>query len=222
MTGSDWQQLGSGLVVTLALAMICSASSLVLGTVIGVLRIAPVTVVRALAAGYSELFVNVPLLLVLLFVFFGLPQTGLRLSPWGSAMAALTIYHAAYVAEVVRAGLQSVPAGHLEAARALGLSFLQTLRFVLLPQALGHAVPPLGNVAIALVKNTSLAGAISVFELLKQADTIESRTFSATPFFVAGLLYLVLTIPLAWLVNRLEQHARQQQRLGLAARGAWA
>jgi putative glutamine transport system permease protein len=216
MSAESWGLLFSGLRVTLEVSLLSIASSLALGTLIGALRIAPVAPLRVLSIGYIEFFRNVPLLIVLFFAFFGLPYAGLRLDSYPAAVVGLSVYHAAYVAEVVRAGLQSIPHGQFEAGRALGLNYLQMLRLVLLPQAFRISIPPLGNVFIALVKNTSVAGAISVFELVKQADTVESRTFDPTAFIVAGLLFLVLTIPLSGLVNMIEQRLQTRRRAGAA------
>jgi ABC-type amino acid transport system permease subunit len=116
------------------------------------------------------------------------------------------LYHGAYVAEVVRGGLLGVDRGQIEAARSLGLSYPQMLRYVQLPQTFRSVIPPLGNIGIALVKNTSLASTIGVAELLYAAEIVESRTFRAEEAFIAAtLLYLSLTIPLGIAVNALER-----------------
>jgi polar amino acid transport system permease protein len=118
----------------------------------------------------------------------------------------MSLYHGAYVAEVVRGGLLGIDRGQIEAARSLGLSYVQTLREVQLPQTFRAVVPPLGNIAIALVKNTSLASTIGVTDLLFGAEIVESRTFRAEEaFLTATVLYLALTIPLGGLVNVLER-----------------
>jgi ABC-type amino acid transport system permease subunit len=118
----------------------------------------------------------------------------------------MALYHGAYVAEVVRGGLLAVERGQIEAARSLGLSYLQMLREVQLPQTFRAVIPPLGNIGIALVKNTSLASAIGVTELLGAAETVNSRTFRAEEAFLAAtMLYLLLTIPLGVVVNVLER-----------------
>lgn len=217
MSPESWQMILDGLGVTIGLSVISILFSLLLGTLLGVLRIAPLAPLRVLVMGYVEFFRNIPLLIVLFFVYFGLPFAGVRFASFTvpgtglrvtnemqAAILGLSVYHAAYVTEVVRAGLQAIHVGQVEAARALGLDFAQMIRFVLLPQAFRMTMPPLGNVFIALSKNTSIASAISVFELVKQADTIESRTFDPSAFIIAGLLYLMLTIPLSLGVNALE------------------
>jgi aspartate/glutamate/glutamine transport system permease protein len=180
--------------------------SLALGTVIGVMRVAPLGPVAIFAEGYITFFRNIPLLIVLFFVLNGLPASPLqiRFSFFETAVIGLTTYTAAYVAEVVRAGLQSLSRGQLEAARSLGMSWIQAMRFVLLPQTFAAIIPPLGSVFIALTKNTSLASTIAVPDLLYQAKVIEARTFNPNVLLIAGLLYLAITIPLGALVNALE------------------
>src|SRR5207245_1731624 len=111
----------------------------------------------------------------------------------------------AYVAEVVRAGLESISRGQIEAARSLGLSWLQTMAYVLLPYTFRIVIPPLGNLFVALVKNTSLCSAVAVPEVLYQAEVIEGRTFSPDIFLIAGMLYIGLTLPLGALVNLVER-----------------
>jgi putative glutamine transport system permease protein len=186
--------------------LISIALSLVLGTVIGVMRVAPFAPAAIFAEGYITLFRNIPLLIVLFFTLNGLPASPLeiRLSFFETAVAALTVYTAAYVAEPVRAGLESLSRGQMEAARSLGMSWLQAMRFVLLPQTFAMIVPPLGSVFVALTKNTSLAGAIAVPELLYQARVLEARTFNPSILLVAGLMYLAITVPLGIAVNHLE------------------
>lgn len=197
--------LARGLRLTLWLSVASILISLVFGTLIGVLRVVPLLPLRALAEGYIEFFRNIPLLVVLFFVFNGLPYAGLRLGFAESAIAGLAAYTSAYVAEAVRAGLEAINPGQIEAGRSLGMPYLTILRFILLPQAFRMVVPPLGNVFVALTKNTSVASAIAVPELLYQAQLIESRTFAGNVFLIAGLVYLVLTIPLSGLVNAAER-----------------
>ncbi len=205
MDAANFSLLLQGLWVTIQLAVLSILISLVLGTFIAVLRISPLGPVSAFAQGYVEFFRNIPLLIILFFVLNGLPQAGITLSFFWTGVAGLSAYTAAYVAEVVRAGLESIAKGQTEAARSLGLTWGQMMRLVLLPQALRRTIPPLGNLFVALVKNTSLASAVAVPELLYQAGVIEGRTFNPEVFIIAGLMYLILTIPLGGLVNLVER-----------------
>jgi aspartate/glutamate/glutamine transport system permease protein len=201
-----------GFWLTIQISVLGLIGALVVGTAIALTRVSPIAPLRWIGASYVEFFRNTPLVVQLFFLFFGLPFLGLRFSSdlfeniFRAAFVGMALYHGAYVAEVVRGGLLAVDRGQIEAARSLGLSYVQMLREVQLPQTFRAVIPPLGNVAIALVKNTSLASAIGVSELLGAAETVESRTFRAEEAFVAAtLLYLVLTIPLGAVVNILER-----------------
>ena len=198
--------LWQGLLETLKLSLLSIAISLVLGTIVGVMRVAPLAPVAVFAEGYITFFRNIPLLIVLFFVLNGLPSSPLAisLSFFATAVVGLSVYTAAYVAEVVRAGLQSLSRGQLEAARSLGMSWGVAMRFVLLPQTFAAIIPPLGSVFIALIKNTSLASTIAVPELLYQSQLVESRTFNPNILILTGLLYLAITIPGSLLVNLAE------------------
>jgi aspartate/glutamate/glutamine transport system permease protein len=191
---------------TVIVSLLAMLLSLALGILVAGLRTSGVAPLRSLAVGYVEFFRNTPLLIQLYFYFFGLTRLGVRLSAFEAGVAALGIYTGAYVAEVVRAGILSVDRGQTEAARALGLSSFQTLRFVVLPQAVRTVLPPLGNLGIALIKNSALVGSIALADLLHVADLIQSRTFRTFEVFTAVILfYLSLTLPLAWLVSRVER-----------------
>jgi His/Glu/Gln/Arg/opine family amino acid ABC transporter permease subunit len=201
-----------GLWVTVQLSVLGLAGALVVGTAIALLRVSPVAPLRFLGSAYVEFFRNTPLVVQLFFLFLGLPLLGLRFATdtfdniFRAALVGMSLYHGAYVAEVVRGGLLGIDRGQIEAARSLGLSYLQTLREVQLPQAFRAVIPPLGNIAIALVKNTALASTIGVTDLLFGAEIVESRTVRAEEaFLTATLLYLALTIPLGAIVNVLER-----------------
>jgi aspartate/glutamate/glutamine transport system permease protein len=154
---------------------------------------------------YVETIRNVPLLVQMFMWIFGLPFVGIVLPEFSGALMALAFYTAAFVAEVVRAGILAISKGQLEAARALGLSYGLMMRLVVVPQAVASTVPPLGNLAIALTKNTSVASAVLVTDLMYQAEVVNARTFATyETFAVVGLLYLILTIPLGRAVGLLE------------------
>lgn len=196
----------SGLQVTILLAIAALAVALVLGTLIGVVRVLPLPVLPGLGTAWVEFFRNTPLLVQMFIWFYGLPSVGISLPPLLAAVVALGIYTSAFVAEAVRAGIQAISRGQVDASRSLGMSYLQTMRFVVLPQAFATTVPPLGNLAIALAKNTSIASAIAVGDLLYQGEVLNARTFKTYEFFTAvALLYLVLTIPMSLGVNYLER-----------------
>jgi aspartate/glutamate/glutamine transport system permease protein len=201
----------SGLWITVQLAILSLLGSLVLGTLVAIFRVAPALPLRWIGGAYVELFRNTPLLVQLFFLYFATPYIGIYLGTretfaFNAALLGLALYHAAYVAEVVRGGLLGVDKGQIEAARSLGLSYVQALRYIQLPQTFRSVIPPLGNVSIALVKNTSLAATIGLADLLYAGEIVESRTFRAEEAFAAvALLYLVLTVPLGIGVNWLER-----------------
>jgi putative glutamine transport system permease protein len=196
----------SGLKLTVLLAIASLALALVLGTLIGVVRVLPLPVIPTLGAAWVEFFRNTPLLVQMFIWFYGLPSVGISLPPFLAAVVALGIYTSAFVAEVVRAGIQAISGGQVDASRSLGMTYLQTMRFVVLPQAFATTVPPLGNLAIALAKNTSIASTIAVADLLYQGEVLNARTFKTYEFFAAvAVLYLVLTIPMSLGVNFLER-----------------
>jgi His/Glu/Gln/Arg/opine family amino acid ABC transporter permease subunit len=205
LTPEYWSLIGQGVLLTLWLTLTSGLLSLVVGIILGVLRLAPVGPLRAIPAGYTEFFRNIPLLTVLFFVYFGLPRAGVSLAPVTVVIIGLGLYTAAYVAEVVRAGLGTVTKGNIEASRSLGLSFMQSMRHVQLPQALRAAIPPLGTLMIALLKNTSLAQTVSVAELFFQANLVQARTFNPDLLLLAGALYVAMTLPMGALVNVIER-----------------
>jgi putative glutamine transport system permease protein len=198
-------QLLDGLRVTLQLAVGSVLLALALGVLVAVLRVSPLPPLRFIGAAYVEFLRNTPLLAHMFFWVFGLPFIGIRLPELTGALLALGFYTSAFVAEAVRAGILSINKGQIEAARSLGLSYGQSMRRVILPQALSITVPPLGNLAIAATKNTSVASSVLVMELMYQGQVINARTFATyETFALVGLLYLLLTIPLARGVSILE------------------
>lgn len=203
----------SGLRVTVLLALGGVAIALLAGVAVAVLRVSPIPPLRWLGAAYVEFLRNTPLLAHMFFWVFGLPFVGIRLPEFNGAMLALGFYTSAFVAEAVRAGILSINRGQIEASRSLGLTYLQTLRHVTLPQALAITVPPLGNLVIAATKNTSLAGAVLVAELMYQGQVVNSRTFATyETFTIVGLMYLSLTLPMGWAVNALEARMNRYRR----------
>ncbi len=187
---------GEGFLRTLSLTLVAGAISLVLGTVLAAMRVAPAAPVRAAGTTYVEVVRNTPLTIVFFFAVFVLPQVDVRLTFFTSAVVALSVYHAAFFCEAVRSGINSVGVGQAEAARSIGLTFAQTLRHIVLPQAFRTVIPPLINVVIALTKNTSIASAFAVAELTAVGSRLANETGQAIPILLGtAVCYLVLTIP---------------------------
>jgi glutamate transport system permease protein len=196
-----------GFVTTLELSVLSSALALLLGTLLAAMRVSPVPTLRAAGATYVELVRNTPLTVVFFFVVFVLPQLDILLPYFTFAVIALTVYHAAFFCEAVRSGINAVGVGQAEAARSIGLTFGQSLRLVVLPQAFRTVIPPLINVVIALIKNSSIAAAFGVVELTATGTRLAAANGDAVIAVLVGVAvcYLVLTLPSGWLAGRVER-----------------
>ena len=195
-----------GLWATIRLTILAGVIALVLGLIVALFRVSPIGPLAWLGAVFVEFVRNVPLLAHLFFWVYGLPFIGILLPEFVAAFCGLGVYTAAYVAEAMRAGIQAVSRGQTEAARSLGLTYGTMMRLVVLPQAVATVVPPLGNLAIAMTKNTSVAAAVTVPELLFQTQVINARTFTTYPVFItSAALYLLLTLPMGSAVGYLER-----------------
>lgn len=200
--------------VTIQLAVLSAIGALVIGTVFGVLRVSPVAAFRAIGTSYVNIFRNTPLTLLMVFSVLGLTYiVGITFSDdisrnnyiWAIIM--LSVYHGAFVCEALRSGVNTIPVGQAEASRSIGLTFGQSLREVLLPQAFRGAVAPLGSTLIALIKNTTVAAVIlgtrESAGLLAQIT--ENEGASLATFFVFALGFVILTLPLGIYLTRLSQ-----------------
>lgn len=198
---------GSAFLGTIELFVVAAIGSLVGGLLLAAMRVSPVPALRAFGTGYVNIVRNTPLTLVFFFFAFAYPRLDiLDLSFFTRACVALIVYTSAFVCEVIRSGVNTVPVGQAEASRALGFSFGQTLSEVVMPQALRSVVPPLTNVMIALLKNTTIAAGFSVFE----AGGIYQRLSEQGYNVLVGLLwvavgFLILVVPLTLLQRRLER-----------------
>ncbi|MDQ1742268.1 MAG: glutamate transport system permease protein [Pseudonocardiales bacterium] len=196
-----------GFRTTVSLTLLAAIGALILGTLIAAMRVSPVPPLRWAGATYVRLVRNTPLTVVFFLVVFGLPEVDVKLSFFRFALLALTVYTAAFVAEAVRSGINSVPAGQAEASRSIGMTFSQTLRLVVLPQAFANIVPPLASVFIALLKNTSIASAFFIFEGIQAMNQlIQKFGDSVLPIIAATAVgYLVLALLSAFLFGLLER-----------------
>jgi aspartate/glutamate/glutamine transport system permease protein len=195
-----------GFVNTIYSSIIALIGSFLLGTVIAVFRISSIRPLRWAGTVYVEFIRNIPLLLVVYIFFLGLPSIGITLSGFVCGTIGLAVYTASFIAEAIRAGIMSVPKGQTEAALSSGLTYVQTMRYVILPQAIKIVIPPLSNQFINLVKNTSVLSVIAGLDLMYFGDKIASKTYATfdTYIFVA-VFYLVLTLPLSYIALQLER-----------------
>jgi glutamate transport system permease protein len=192
VTGHFGYILG-GFLVTVELTLLGYVGALVLGTVLAVFRVGPITPLRVVGTVYVEFFRNIPLLTLLILFVFGLPDVGVTVSLFGSAAICLALTGGAYVCESVRSGINAVPVGQAEAARAIGLSFGKVLRLVVLPQAFRTMVPPLVNVFIGMALGSSLAAAVGVAELTNRTSQLNLKYAEAVAtFLVAGAFYVAM------------------------------
>jgi aspartate/glutamate/glutamine transport system permease protein len=195
-----------GFLLTLEVAAVSIVLSFIIGCVVGTVRYSKVPVISTILGFLVEMIRNLPLLLLIFFTRFALPEVGLKISIFWSAVAALTVFESAMIAEIIRGGLRSVDKGQIEAARSSGLSQFQTLWHIVLPQALRRMVPPIVSQFISLVKDTSLAVIISLPELMNQSKIIAAQHFDYTiPALLAAALHYFLTnFTLSRIAKRLE------------------
>jgi polar amino acid transport system permease protein len=192
---------------TLEISLVSIVFAIGIGVVAGLLRVQPWKPLRFLAASYVELLRNIPLMLVLYLIYFGLGAFW-PVSPFWASVVGLSIFEGAYVAEIVRAGIQSVDRGQMEAARSLGMSWIQSMRHVIVPQAVRRSLPPLTGQFVSLVKDSSLASLVSYEELMLVGRQVNSRIFSPFEVFLTiGALYFVICLALSllsrWMEGRL-------------------
>ncbi|MGY3128505.1 amino acid ABC transporter permease [Agrococcus jenensis] len=203
----NWPLWLQGMGATLLLTAVVTLIGLPIGILLAGMRVSPVAALRVVAAVWTEVARNTPLTLVFFFTAFVLPKLGIVLDFTLGAIIALTYYTSAFFAEAVRSGINSVPLGQAEASRSIGLGFGQTMSLVILPQAFRSVLPPVINVVIALVKNTSVALGFFVFVLVSVAQRL-SNTYgdqSLQIFLGIALSYLIITVPLGQLVDALER-----------------
>lgn len=206
-TLEGWQigPILEGLIVTIEISLYSLVIALVLGLFIGLMRISVNPAVRNLAILYIEVIRGTPLL-VQIFIMYFFFATVLDLERFTAGVIALSVFTAAYVAEIIRSGIQSIPVGQMEAARSLGMSYPQAMIYIILPQAFKRTLPPLAGQFINLIKDSSLVSVISITDLTKAGREIVSGNFAAFEiWFIVALLYLLLTGTLSWAIQRLEK-----------------
>jgi polar amino acid transport system permease protein len=184
-----------GMVVTIEVALAVVVTGILLGLLLAVVRAFRVVAVNAVIVVFVDMLRALPPLVLILLVFFGLPNLGINLPSFAVLWLVLALVLAAFAEEIFWAGILSIPKGQWEAARSTGLSFIGTLTYVILPQAVRLTVPPLTNRTIAITKNTALGTVIGVGEILNQATTAESFSSNATPLLMGAIAYLILFVP---------------------------
>ena len=202
-----------GFVNTLLLGLMSIGIGVPAGLLISLVRLYAPQPFRYLAAiFYIDIFRAMPMLVVLILIYYALPFLGIRLSSWASAVTAFTIVLAAYSAEVFRSGIESIPKGQFEAAQALGLPFLLTLRKVVLPQAVRVVIPPTTSNCVSMFKDTSLASTVALPELLKEANDAQALYANPSPLIGAAIIYVIFLWPMVRLVGYLERRLQAEKQ----------
>jgi polar amino acid transport system permease protein len=211
---ASWPYLLGGLGITLALSALTVIASLIVGLAIALGRLYGPRWLSAILTFYIDSMRAIPVLVVLIWIYFALPMlTGVNLPPFWSALLALTLHIAAYVAEVVRAGIVSVRRGQSEAGLVIGMSGAQILRNIVLPQALIRMLPALGSIASITIKDTAIAAVIAVPELMKRAETISGQSFRPMEVFtVIMVVYFLIIFPTTRLLDMVYQRVAYRGR----------
>ena len=198
----------AGTKITVQLFFAVIILSMPLGLLVAVLRMMGGGPIKTIIAFYIWVMRGSPLMLQIMFIYFGLPfvpYIGVRLDDWPAALIAFVINYAAYFAEIFRGGIQAIDKGQYEASRSLGMTYFQTMKRIVLPQVIRHVLPAVGNETITLVKDTSLIYILAMTDLMRSTRMIVQRDFAITPFVVAGLFYLAMTLVLTVMFEKLEK-----------------
>lgn len=199
-----------GAFVSLEIAGLALTIGLIGGVVLGILQTNNSKPVQVLVSIFTTIIRGTPMLIQIVFLYYVVSLLGVNFSPLWSAILAIGINSSAYISQIIRSGIQAVPHGQIEAAQTLGISKVDTLRYVILPEALRVVLPALGNESITLIKDSSLASLIGVVELYKEGQTIISQTYDALSIYSAtAALYLIMTTTLSYIINRLEKYVNR-------------
>lgn len=204
----------AGAGVTIEITAIAVGLGFIFGLITSVCRLSGVKILQVIAVCYVNIIRGTPMLVQIFLIYFALPMViGERINPFAAAVAACSINSGAYVSEIFRAGIQSVDKGQMEAGRSLGLSWMQTMRYVIMPQAFKHVIPPLGNEFISMTKETSLVSVIGFEELTRRGQLIIAKTYGSFEIWLTvAAIYLVMTLTIARLVSYLERRFATDDR----------
>ncbi|AUJ30508.1 MAG: amino acid ABC transporter permease [Liquorilactobacillus sp.] len=192
-------------IMTIELTVVSLLFGTILAIIIAFMRISKQKIINLIARFYLWIFRGTPLILQLFFLYYALPSWGITLGPFAAAVIGLSLNSAAYTAEIVRGGIISISKGQYEAANVLGMSYVQTMFHIVLPQTLRNILPAMGNQFIGMLKDTSLVSTIAMVELMREAQLIGSATFKYTEVYItAALIYLLLTSIFSYVFNKLE------------------
>ncbi len=203
---NNWQDFLTGFGWTILSSVIALFFSLIIGSLFAILEVVPVKALRVIGNIYVEIFRNIPLLVITMFFYLVIPLYFVKINGFTAGTIGLTIYTSAFIAETVRSGINSVDPGQMEASRAMGMSYIQSMRYIVLPQAFKLVIPPLGNQFVNLVKNSSVLAFVAGFDLMYQGNAIASQTFdTVNTYLVVGIFYLIITLPISYYMQHLER-----------------
>ena len=208
---SAFPQLLRGLWMTIALGVVSILIGVTGGLIVSLIRLYAPKPLQLLMIAYIDIMRAMPMLVVLILIYYALPFVGISFSAWWSAILGFSIVLAAYSAEVFRSGIESVPRGQFEAAAALGIPFLITLRKVVLPQALRIVIPPTTSNCVSMFKDTSLASTVALPELLKEGQNAQGFYANPSPLIMAAVIYIILLWPMVRLVSVLEKKFKSER-----------
>jgi len=204
-----WPMYFEGVVISMRLTLLSAVFSVAIGTFLGVLRTFKNPVLSLFTVVYVDLFRSFPLIALMMVVFYALPFAGLKLSPFLAASVSIILMYSAYISEMVRSGVESVHRSQIDAARSLGLNEIQTLAHVVIPQAIRIIIPPLTSSVVGILKDTVVAYAVTLPELLTQAKQAASWKNNPTPIIVVSLVYLIILFPLTRFSSWLERRSKR-------------
>ncbi|MDN8617923.1 amino acid ABC transporter permease [Variovorax ginsengisoli] len=202
-----WREIAWGMLVTVGVGVAVVVTGVVWGLMLAIARATGRAALRLPVVAFSDVLRSLPPLVIIILLYFGLPSVGLPLSSFTATWLSLSLVLAAYAQESIWAGLSSLPGGQMEAARSTGLDWWQAMRWVVLPQALRRAVPPLTNRVISTTKNTALGSVVALGEILSNAQAASAVAGNPTPLTVGAFLYLLVFLPIVVLSRWLERSA---------------
>lgn len=198
-----------GVKYTIILAFFTVILGFILGLVLSLMRLSKSRLMQLIATAYIEFIRGTPVLVQLYIVFYGLPHIGIALPDFAAGVVALSVNSAAYIAEIIRAGIQAVDKGQMEAARSIGMKQSTAMRYIIIPQAVKNILPALGNEFITVIKESSVASIIGIHELMFNANTVQGNTFKPfEPLIVAAIMYFVLTFGLSKVLGVFERRMK--------------
>ncbi len=200
-----------GALLTIFFSVTSEIIGIIIGLVTSVIRVTRIKVLSQLVVVYVDLFRGTPLLMQIIFIYYALPYVGINLPAIVAGIVALSINSGAYVSEIFRAGIESIDKGQTEAARSLGMSYMQAMRYVVIPQTIKRVLPPLTNEFVALIKDSSLLSVIAIAELMRTAKEMMTWKMNPSSLTAAAIIYLIITLPLTRYISYMEKKLKKSE-----------